>query len=57
MKMEGRVFKKQIYEDIDYYRYLYPNIKNLCKDEWAFNFWILDKIYRIDEEIIESQNY
>lgn len=46
-------FRNQIYEDINEYQRKFPNIKNIQKNEWAFNFWILDKFFRIDEELIE----
>ena len=48
-------FRKQIKEDIDDYKNRFPNISNMVKDEWAFNFWILDKYFAVDEEVIESQ--
>ena len=48
-------FRKQISEDIEEYKVNYPNIKNIFKDEWAFNFWILDKIFQVDEELIEEK--
>jgi len=48
-------FRKQIEEDIKEYQLKYPNIKNINKDEWAFNFWILDKFFNIDEELIEEK--
>lgn len=47
-------FRKQLLEDFEDYRAKYPNIANLSKDEWAFNFWILDKLFSVDEEIIET---
>ena len=47
-------FRKQIAEDIKEYQELYPTMKNLQKDEWAFNFWILDKIFKEDENVIEE---
>lgn len=46
-------FKNQIIEDINEYKKKYPNIQNIQKDEWAFNFWVLDKFFQIDEELIE----
>ena len=48
-------FRKQIAEDIKEYQELYPTMKNLQKDEWAFNFWILDKIFKEDENVIEEK--
>lgn len=46
-------FRNQIKEDLNEYRKNFPNIRNIEKDEWAFNFWILDKFFQIDEELIE----
>lgn len=46
-------FRNQIQEDIDEYQRKYPNIQNIEKPEWAFNFWVLDKFFQIDEELIE----
>ena len=48
-------FRKQIEEDIKDYQSRYPNIKNIHTDSWAFNFWILDKYFAVDEELIENQ--
>ena len=52
---ESDVFKKQIKEDISV---LQDNLKNIdpriLKDEYAFNYWILSRIYSIDEELIPS---
>lgn len=49
------IFLNQIKEDI---RVLQENYKNLdpkiMKDEYAFNYWILSRIYSIDEELIPS---
>lgn len=45
-------FRAQILEDIEEYKELYPNIPNIDKPEWAFNFWILDKLYSEDEDFI-----
>ena len=48
-------FIKQIREDIAEYQSKYPNIENIEKDEWAFNFWILDKLFSEDEELIQEK--
>ena len=48
-------FKKQIIEDIRDYQGAYPNIANISKDEWAFNFWVLDKLFSVDENLIEER--
>lgn len=47
-------FKKQIEEDIIEYQRKYPNIPNINKPEWAFNFWVLDKFFQLEEELIEN---
>lgn len=47
-------FKKQILEDIEEYSSKYPYIKNISKPEWAFNFWILDKLFSIEESLIDE---
>ncbi len=47
-------FKEQILEDIREYQKRYPNIKNLNKNEWAFNFWVLATFFSVDEELIED---
>jgi len=48
-------FRKQIDEDISDYQEKYSAIADIKKPEWAFNFWILDKLYSIDEDLIENQ--
>ena len=48
-------FRKQIYEDINLIRSNNEFISNIDKDEWAFNYWILDNIYNVDSEVIETQ--
>ena len=48
-------FKSQIESDIAEYQENFPNIAKIHKDEWAFNYWILDKLFFEDEEIIESK--
>lgn len=46
-------FKKQIEEDIRAYQEKYGDtIHDIKKDEWAFNFWVLDKFFYEDEELI-----
>lgn len=51
----GNSFKSQIESDIAEYKEAHPNITNMHKDEWAFNYWVLDKLFFEDEEIIESK--
>lgn len=51
--MEG--FRKQIAEDIKAYQEENPNMPNILKPEWAFNYWILDKLFYEDEELIEEK--
>lgn len=56
METKLEVFRKQIKEDI-------KNIQNnyligdahIKKDEYAFNYWVLSKIFNVDEEIIPQQ--
>lgn len=48
-------FKKQIQEDILEYQKNFPHIANISKDEWAFNYWILDKLFYEEEELIEEK--
>lgn len=48
-------FLNQIKEDIREYQSKYPYISNINKDEWAFNYWILDKLFYEDEELIEEK--
>lgn len=48
-------FKKQIKEDINEYQEKLEFISNINKDEWAFNYWILDKFFYEDEELIEDK--
>lgn len=48
-------FRKQIYEDINLIRNNNAFISNIDKDEQAFNYWILDNIYNVDSEVMETQ--
>ena len=45
-------FKNQIIEDINGYKERFSHIQQIHNDEWAFNFWILDKFFNEDEELI-----
>ena len=47
-------FKSQIIEDIRDIQSEFPKVQHIDKDEWVFNFWILDKIFRVDEELIPN---
>lgn len=52
---ENEKFLQQIKEDIQIIRNEYiSKDKNLEKDEYAFNYWILSKLYSIDEELIKT---
>lgn len=53
--MEMVDFKKQISDDIADYRVLHPHTEKLKDDSWAFNYWILDRLYCEDEEEIENK--
>ncbi|MEG0577723.1 MAG: AIPR family protein [Bacilli bacterium] len=48
-------FKKQIEEDIKEYQEELPYVTNIEKDEWVFNYWVLDKLFYEDEELIEDK--
>lgn len=48
-------FKKQIEEDIKNYQTNLKYVQNISKDEWAFNYWVLDKLFYEDEELIEEK--
>ena len=48
-------FKKQIKEDIEKYQEDLYFISNIKKDEWAFNYWILDKLFYEEKELIEEK--
>ena len=48
-------FKKQIEEDIREYQENYKYISNIQKDEWAFNYWVLDKLFYEDEDLVEEK--
>lgn len=44
----------QIKEDIEFYQTNYPHISKMKNKDWAFNFWILDRFYSIDDQFIEN---
>lgn len=47
------LFKQQIYEDLQLIKTQWEYVDNkLSKPEYAFNYWVLSRIYGIDEEII-----
>ncbi len=48
-------FLDQIKEDIKIYQNEYPLIANIHTDAWAFNYWVLDKLFFEDEELIEGK--
>lgn len=53
--MNGEKFKEQIKEDIRAIQSEYAKNNPLLKsDDYAFNYWILTKLYNIDEEIVED---
>ena len=53
--MQNLNFRRQIEEDIQEYQDAFTNIPEMQKPEWAFNFWVLDKLYSEDEEIITDR--
>ena len=48
-------FKKQIDQDIIEYQERLRYVENIQKPEWAFNYWVLDRIFYEDEELIEEK--
>ncbi len=48
-------FRKQINEDILEYQKRFPMMRNISKPEWAFNYWVLDKLFFEEEELIEEK--
>lgn len=48
-------FLDQINCDIMEYQEKFSYIPNINKNEWAFNYWILDKLFYEDEELIEGK--
>lgn len=48
-------FKKQIDQDIAEYQSKLKYVSNIDKPEWAFNYWVLDKLFYEDEELIEEK--
>lgn len=48
-------FRTQIEEDIKYYQDTRPFNDRIKNDEWAFNYWVLDKLFCEDEEEIENK--
>ncbi len=48
-------FRKQIEEDIREYQVRFEMIPNMQKDEWAFNYWILDKFFYEEDELIQDR--
>ncbi len=47
-------FKKQILEDIEDYQSKFDSVEHIEDVPWAFNFWVLDKLFSIDEDLIEE---
>ena len=48
-------FRKQIEEDIRDYQARFDTIPSIQKDEWAFNYWILDKFFYEEDELIQDR--
>lgn len=48
-------FRTQIDEDIAFYKEAFPHVTHIEKSEWAFNFWVLDKLFSEDEDEIENK--
>lgn len=55
VKILVNYFRSQIIEDIEYIQAEYlVNNPFLKKQEYAFNYWILTKLFNIDEEVVEE---
>ena len=52
--MESAFFN-QIVDNLEEYKVDYPNNSNMQRYEWSFNYWILDKLFNIDESLIFDQ--
>lgn len=53
--MENQNFKKQIEEDIKILQEQYSvNNPLLSSDDYAFNYWVLTKLFCIDEEVVDE---
>ena len=48
-------FKNQIDQDILEYQETLKFVSNISKPEWAFNYWVLDKLFYEEEELIEEK--
>lgn len=48
-------FKRQIDQDISEYQERLKFVENINKPEWAFNYWVLDKLFYEEEELIEEK--
>lgn len=48
-------FKKQIADDIALIQSQFSYIDDkILKDEYAFNYWVLSRLYSLDEELIPN---
>ncbi len=53
--MENSCFKKQISDDIALIQQQFSNVdEKIANDEYAFNYWILNHLYNLDEEVIPN---
>ena len=53
--MNGERFKEQIKQDIELIQQEYSkNNPKLESDDYTFNYWVLTKLYNVDEEIVED---
>ena len=48
-------FKHQIEQDIREYQENLKFVANIDKDEWSFNYWVLDKLFYEEEEHNEEK--
>ncbi|MBR3159330.1 MAG: AIPR family protein [Atopobiaceae bacterium] len=52
--MSEGTFRTQISEDIAYYQEQHPFLDSMANPDWAFNFWVLDKLYGEDDDVVKS---
>ena len=54
MAYENEGFMQQIRDDIQALKQSRPELLHIDNEEYAFNYWILWKIYDVDEEVLED---
>lgn len=54
MESKLNLFKSQIDEDIQLLKLRFNYDSNILKDEYTFNYWVLTKMYNLDDEIAKD---